>query len=81
MNSPAPAPIAHAHEVKRFRIACWIVVALGLFVVTMAIAFGDASRLFIDRMNLFLAPTCGAAFSILAYSFWRFRRKTKMWPQ
>ena len=81
MNSPDPTPAVVAHELKRFRIACWIVVASGLFVVVMAFAFGDAPRPFIDRMNLFLARICGAAFCILAYSFWRFRHKAKRWPQ
>lgn len=68
-------------ELKRFRMAGWIVLGLATFVVTMIIAFGDAPRAFVDQMNLVLAPIVVAALCVAAYALWRFRRACRAWRE
>jgi len=66
-------------ELKRFKIASWVVFALSGLVFAMIMTFGNAPRSFVDRMNLILGPIVIVDLSICAYSLWRFRKACVAW--
>lgn len=68
-------------EVKRLRIACWIALTLFLFVIAMAMTFGNAPRQFVNRMNVYLAPLVVGSLGGVVYAILRHRRACLAWHQ
>jgi hypothetical protein len=72
-DSAAKVPCSGS-ELKRFKIAAWVVLALSGFVLTMAMTFGNAPRAFVDRMNMVLVPIVAASLFIAVGAVLRFRK-------
>lgn len=76
----ASEPVVDAREVRRFRVAMWVVLALGLSVLGTIAVYGNSPRSTIDKLNPLLAVIVGLAFSCLGYAMWRFRKRCGVWP-
>lgn len=72
--APKSAPRCSPSELRRLRIVGGVVLAVCLFVIGMAIAFGNAPRPFVGRMNHVLAPLVVACLALCAHALWQFRR-------
>jgi hypothetical protein len=59
---------------KRLKVVMGISMIVGVFVVAMAVTFGNQPRAFVDRMNLLLAPLVVGSLVMCGHTLWRFRR-------
>ncbi len=72
---------AHPREVRRMRTVQWIVLAVGLSVIGVAIAFGNSPRATVDRLNLVLGPVVVILLGVSFHTLYRFRRACIEWQQ
>jgi FtsH-binding integral membrane protein len=79
-NRPDPGPAVIAAELRRFRRATWIVLALSLSAVAITLTLGNAPRPIVDRLNVVLALMVIATFVVLGVALGRFRKKCGAWP-
>lgn len=66
-------PPVSPSELKRFRIAAWVVLALGVGVFFLIFRYGDSSREIVDQINVWiLGPMTAIMWIIMAYALRRF---------
>jgi 4-amino-4-deoxy-L-arabinose transferase-like glycosyltransferase len=74
IDSTRPAPPCGPRELKRLRFAGGIIIVVCVFVLVMAITFGNQPRAFVDRMNLLLAPLVLGSLILCGHTLWQFHR-------
>ena len=68
-------PPVGPNELRAFKTAAWIVLALGAAAFLLICWYGDAPRPFVDWLNAFvLSPLVVVMLAIVAYGLVRFRR-------
>jgi hypothetical protein len=75
------SPPCSPSELKRFKVVLGIVATLSGVVLLLIMMFGDASRSYVDRVNLFLGPIVVITACIFVYGLWRFRRACIAWRE
>jgi hypothetical protein len=74
INSSDSVPPCSPRELKRLKRVGRLVIVVCIFVLAMAITFGNQPRAFVDRMNLVLAPLVVGSLILCGHALWRFRR-------